>query len=145
MNRGTIAPVGAFAANSMVLFAAAMGGGAAADCTLPTNGQLDDSAGKFPKAVNFASTCAYNAATGKYIMTLSQAVKHLLHATGIVVDSGASPTAALVVVVTAIVPASKKIYFNVYTPAGTLTDLGTSDMVILKIDGADTSSIGSTT
>lgn len=142
MNRGTNSPLGAFAANSMVLYAAALGGGAAADGTLPSNGQLTDASGKYPKAVNFASTLAYNAATGKYIMTLSQSVKHLLYATGIVVDSGSAPTAALYVLVTAIVPADKKIYFNVYTPAGTLTDLGTSDMVILRVEGADTSSIG---
>lgn len=142
MNRGTNSPIGGFAAGSMLLFAAAMGGGAAADGTLPTNGQLNDADGKYPKAVNFMSTLTYNAATGIYYATLSQAVKHILHATGIVVDSGASPTAALVCVVTKIIPTTKIIHLKIYTPAGTLTDLGTSDMLILRVDAADTSSIG---
>lgn len=142
MQRGINSPVGGFSAGSMLLFAAAMGGGAAADGTLPTNGQLLDSGGTYPKAVNFATSLTYNAATGVYYMTLSQYVKHLLHATGIVVDSGASPTAALVCVVTKIIPASKRIDLKIYTPAGTLTDLGTSDMLILRIDAADTTSIG---
>jgi hypothetical protein len=142
MNRGPNSPVMSFCAGATPLYAAAMGGGAAADCTVASNGALTDASGLYPKAVNFASSVAYNAATGKYIATLSESVKHILFASGIVVDSGASPTAALVVVVTAIVASTKKIYFNVYTPAGVLTDLGTSDMVILKVDAANTSSIG---
>lgn len=142
MNRGTNSPVMGFSPNSMTLYAAALGGGAAANGTLPTNGQLTDASGKYPKAVNFASALTYNAATGKYKMVLSEAVKHILYAEGIVVDSGASPTAALYALVTAIDPVTKTIYFNVYTPAGTLTDLGTSDMVIMKIDAADTTAIG---
>lgn len=142
MNRGPNSPVMGFAAGSMKLFAAAMGGGAATDGTIPGNGQLSDSNGKYPKAVNFASALTYNAATGKYYMTLTEVAKHILWFSGIVVDSGASPTAALFVLPTSIDSAAKELYFNVYTPDGTLTDLGTSDMVILSIDVADTSSIG---
>jgi hypothetical protein len=142
MNRGANSPLLGFAPNSLAVYAAAMGGGAAANGTLPANGALTGSSGKYPKAVNFASALTYNAATGKYKMVLSESIKHLLWADGIVVDSGASPTAALEVVITAIDAVLKTIYFNVYTPAGVLTDLGTSDMVILKIDGADTGAIG---
>lgn len=142
MNRGANSPIKGFAPNSMALFAAAMGGGAASDGTIPANGQLSPSSGEYPKAVNFASALTYNAATGKYKMVLSEAIMHILYADGIVVDSGASPTAALEVLVTAIEQSTKTIYFNVYTPAGVLTDLGTSDMVIMKIDAADTTAIG---
>lgn len=142
MNRGPNSPIGAFAPQSMKLFAAAMGGGAATDGTIPANGALSDSSGLYPKAVNFMSSLTYNAATGIYYATLNESVKHILFAKGVVVDSGASPTAALVCVVTKIIAASKRIDLKIYTPAGTLTDLGTSDMLILSIDGADTSAIG---
>ena len=142
MNRGPNSPIKGFAPNQMTLFAAAMGGGAASNGTVAGNGTLSTSNGKYPKAVNFASALTYNSATGKYYLTLNQSVKHILWAGGIVVDSGASPTAALYVLVTAIDQSTKIVYFNVYTPAGTLTDLGTSDMVIFKLDVADTSAIG---
>lgn len=142
MNRGPNSPIQGFAAQSMKLFAAAMGGGAAANGTLPTNGQLTDASGAYPKAVNFMSSLTYNAATGLYYATLTEAAKHILHATGIVVDSGASPTTALVCVVSKIIPANKRIDVRIYTPAGTLTDLGTSDMLILTVDIADTTGIG---
>ncbi len=140
MNRGTneahALPVG-----FLTVHAAAMGGGAATNGTLPTNGVFDGATGKYPKAANLAASLTYNAGTGIYYMTLSETIKHLLYADGIVVDNGASPTTALKVVVTGIVAASKIVHFRVYTPAGVLTDLGTSDMVILQIDAADTSSL----
>lgn len=142
MNRGPNSPIQGFAPQSMTLFAAAMGGGAASNGTIPTNGQLLDSGGTYPKAVNFASALTYNAATGIYYVTLSEYAKHILHATGIVVDSGSSPTTALVCVVSKIIPASKRIDVRICTPAGTLTDLGTSDMLILRVDVADTTAIG---
>lgn len=142
MNRGPNSPIQGFAPQSMRLFAAAMGGGAAADGTVAANGQLTDSSGLYPKAVNFMSSLTYNSATGIYYATLTEVAKHLLHATGIVVDSGASPTAALVCVVTKLIPATKIIHLKIYTPAGVLTDLGTSDMLILAVDIADTTAIG---
>lgn len=142
MNRGPIAPVQGFAAQSMALYAAGMGGGAASNGTVAGNGQLDTSNGLYPKATNFLSALTYNAATGKYKVVLTEAAKHILWADGIVVDSGASPTAALEVCVTAIDSVNKTIYVNIYAPNGTLTDLGTSDMLIMKVDIADTTSIG---
>lgn len=142
MQRGINSHVGAFSPGSMTLFAAAMGGGGASNGTIPSNGQLDDANGKYPKAVNFASALTYDSATGLYYVTLTENVKHILWADGIVVDSGAAPTAALKCVVYKITSTTKKIYVKIYTPAGVLTDLGTSDMLILKVDVADTSAIG---
>lgn len=142
MNRGPIAPVQGFAAQQMALYAAAMGGGAATDGTLPTNGQATPTTATYPKAENFASTLAYNAATGKYILTLTEGAKHILWADGKVVEAGASPTGPLYVIPTKIDSINRQIYLNVYAPGGTLTDLGTSDMLIMKIDIADTTSIG---
>lgn len=143
MNRGSIAPVASMFTGHKVLFAAALGGGAAADGTIPTNGQLaDDIAGTYPKAANFATSLTYAAPTGVYTLIYSQQVKHCLFASGIVVDSGSSPTAALVCVVTKINPTTRTITCKIYTPAGTLTDLGTSDLLVLRLDVGDTSTIG---
>lgn len=141
MNRGTNSPVKGFVPNMITFHAAFMGGGAASDGTRPTNGTLTNSGGEYPAQANFGSTLVYSA-TGIYTVTFSELVPHLLFANAIVVDSGASPTTALHAVITAIVPASKQCTVKVYTPAGTLTDLGTSDMIVFKVDAADTTSIG---
>jgi hypothetical protein len=142
MNRGINSPIGGFAPQSSRLFAAMMGGGAAADGTVAGNGQLTDANGLYPKGVNFASSLTYNSATGVYYVTLTEAIKHITFASGIVVDSGSAPTTALVCVVSKIISTSKRIDVRIYTPAGVLTDLGTSDMLILAIDAADTTAIG---
>lgn len=141
MNRGTNSPVKGFVPNQIAFFAAMMGGGGAADGTRPTNGTLTSSGGEYPAQANFASTLVYTS-TGLYTLTLSELVPHILWADAIVVDSGDSPTAALKAVVTQIIPASKQIVVKVYTPAGVLTDLGTSDMIVVRVDAADTGSIG---
>ncbi len=142
MNRGINSPIGGFSPSRMVVLGAAMGGGAAANGTLPSNGQLTDASGLYPKAENQLASLTYNAATGIYYATFNESVKHILFASGCVVDSGASPTTALVCVVSKIIPASKRVDVRIYTPAGVLTDLGTSDMLILRLECADTTAIG---
>lgn len=120
------------------LFAAFLGGGGAANGTVPSNGVLKDDASTFPKGVNFGTSLTY-VSTGLYTAVISQKIKNLLFANGIVVDAGASPTAALNCTVTKITPSTNTITVKIYTPAGVLTDLGTSDMLVLRIEGADTS------
>ena len=120
------------------LFAAFLGGGGAANGTVPSNGGLADDTATFPKGVNLGTSLTY-VSTGLYTAVLSQNIKNLLWADGIVVDAGASPTAALKAVVTKITPSTNTITVKIYTPAGVLTDLGTSDMLILRVEGADTS------
>lgn len=120
--------------------AALLGGGAATNLTLPANGVLSDATATFPKGANLATSGTY-VSTGLYTIIYSEQVKHALFAQAIVVSAGASPTAALVADVTKITPGTKTITVKVYTPAGVLTDLGTSDMLILNIDAADTSAI----
>lgn len=140
MNRGK-APSQVTFANHVAMFAAVLGGGAATNCTIPTNGILtDDAAGLYPKQANLATSGTY-VSTGLYTIILSEQVKHLLFADGIVVSDGASPTAALTPIITKITPATRTITVKVYTPAGVLTDLGTSDLLLLKIEGADTSAL----
>lgn len=120
------------------MIAAFLGGGAAANGTVPANGVLKDDAATFPKGCNLGTSLTY-VSTGLYTMIYSQQVKNLLFADAIVVDAGASPTAALKAVVTKITPSTRTITVKVYTPAGVLTDLGTSDMIVFKLDAADTS------
>lgn len=120
---------------------ALLGGGAAADLTVPANGTLtDDAAGLFPTKCNVALSGTYVSTgvyTCKYISDMQ--MMHLLSARAIVVSDGASPTAALVAVVTKLTPSTRAITVKVYTPAGTLTDLGTSDLLIIQATGRDTS------
>src|SRR5690348_2704446 len=138
MNRGQNSPVGSMVAGALALFGAVLGGGAASNGTLPSNGQLTDTAATFPKAANFASALTY-VSTGIYDFVASEFVKHILFATASVVKAGASPTTALTAEVTVITPSTKTIRVKVYTPTGTLTDLGTSDMLLMRMDVANTS------
>lgn len=142
MNRGAVEPIKSIFSGHRVMFAAFMGGGGASNGTLAGNGVLEDTAGKFPKAANIGTTLTYNSSTGLYLMVYSQQVKHVLYADGIVVDSGSSPTAALKCTVTSIVPTTRTIGLRIHAPNGTLTDLSTSDMLIMRLECADTSSIG---
>lgn len=140
MNRGTW-PLKHAVMNCVAFFAAFLGGGAATNGTVPASGVLaDDAAGLYPKGANLGTSLTY-VSTGLYTAVYSETFKHVLHATGIVVSDGASPTAALVAVVTKITPSTKTITVKVYTPAGTLTDLGTSDLLILRCEAADTSAL----
>lgn len=142
MNRGTNSPIGGFSPQRMVVHAAALGGGAGVDGTIPSNGQLESTLGRYPKGENFASALKYNAATGVYYVLLTEPVKHILFVSGMVVDSGGAPTGALNVTPISVTPASKRIDINIHTPAGVLTDLGTSDMLVLRCEIADTGAIG---
>lgn len=141
MNRGQIAPVGAMYAGALRLHGAVLGGGAATNGTLPGNGQLKDDASTYPKAANFAASLTY-VSSGIYDFVASESVKHILFASGMVVDAGSAPTAALQVTVTIITPSTKTIRVRITTPAGVLTDLGTSDLLVMAMDVANTSSIG---
>jgi hypothetical protein len=118
-----------------------LGGGAATNCSTPANGTLtDDAAGLFPTKCNKGLLATY-VSTGLYTCTFleNMQVKHLLHADPIVVSDGASPTAALKAVVTKLTPSTRTITVKVYTPAGVLTDLGTSDLLVMRVLGRDSS------
>ena len=140
MNKGTY-PLKHPVVNMVNFLCAFLGGGAATSGTIPTNGKLtDDAAGLYPKAANLGTSLTY-VSTGIYTAVYSETFKHLLFAHGIVVSDGASPTTALHAVVTKLTPSTKTITVKVYTPAGTLTDLGTSDLLILNVFAADTTAL----
>jgi len=141
MNRGANSPIKGFVPGLGAVHAAMLGAGAA-DLTLPANGVLTDAAaGLYPKAANFALTGVRQGSAGIFVITLSDSAKNILWADGIVVSDGGAPTAALEVVVTKITPPNT-LTIKIVAPNGTLTDPGTSDLVILKIDIADTGAIG---
>lgn len=140
MNRG-VYPLKHAVLNVVAFFAAFLGGGAATDGSIPTSGVLtDDAAGLYPKGANLGTSLTY-VSTGLYTAVYSETFKNVLWADGIVVSDGASPTAALKAVVTKITPSTNTITVKIYTPDGTLTDLGTSDLLILRIEAADTSAL----
>lgn len=141
MDRGANSPVQSMFVGHKVLIGAVLGGGAASNGTLPSNGQLTDTLSTYAKGANFATSLTY-VSTGIYDFKYSQQVKHLLFADGIVVKAGASPTTALACVVTIITPGTRTVRVRIVTPAGVLTDLGTNDLLILRMDVGDTSSIG---
>lgn len=140
MNRGSY-PLKHAVLNMVAFFAAFLGGGAATNGTIPTSGILtDDAAGLFPKGANLGTSLTY-VSTGIYTAVYSETFKNVLWATGIVVSDGASPTTALYALVSKITPGTNTLTVRVYAPGGTLTDLGTSDLLILRIEAADTGAL----
>jgi hypothetical protein len=135
MNRGSN-PAKHIAPNVVRFQAAFLGGGAATNCTVPSDGVLTSTSGTFPKQMNLGSTLTYSS-TGVYVGVLSETFRHLVPIGAVVVASGNSPTAVLCCEVTKVDPTTG-FTVKVTTPSGTLTDLGTSDMVVLTFDGADT-------
>lgn len=133
-------PHKSYFAGSGDIVVALLGGGGGQNLTIPTNGILTDAAaGLFPKGANFALS-GTNAGTGIYTIVLSESVKHIFHASPIVVSDGNSPTAALDAICTKITPPTG-LTIKVCTPSGTLTDLGTSDLLLIRVMVADTSSL----
>lgn len=124
-------------ANCGSYWAAAIGTGASAPA-VPANGSFTPTTSTYPVIANGISKLAAEAPTrsgaGVYVITMSHLVPLLMFSTGVVVQAGASPTAALAAEITVINTATRQITVKVFTPAGVATDLGTSDMLLLKCD-----------
>lgn len=120
---------------------AVLGGGAAANPTIPTNGTFTAAKSTFPTSINSVSRVAADAptwvSTGLYTVTYKHALVNAWVTGAAVLSAGASPTAALQAIVTKVVPATRTITVKVYTPAGVLTDLGTSDMLVIDVSAVD--------
>lgn len=120
---------------------AVLGGGVGAAPTIPTNGTFTAAKSTFPTSINSVSRVAADAptwvSTGLYTVTYKHALVNAWVTGAAVLSAGASPTAALVAVVTKVVPATRTITVKVYTPAGVLTDLGTSDMLVIDVSAVD--------
>lgn len=109
--------------------------------TIPLGGSLSAATSTFPLAVNSVSRVAAEAPTrtntGIYTITYKHAVKTVIPHVPVVVSAGASPTTALCAICTSVVPTTRVLTVKVYTPTGTLTDLGVNDMLILTCTGHD--------
>ena len=120
---------------------AVLGGGAAANPSIPANGTFTAAAATFPVAINSVSRVTADApayvSTGLYTVVSKHALLNAWPVGAFVLSAGASPTAALDAVVTKYVPATRTITVKIYTPTGTLTDLGTSDMLVINMSGVD--------
>jgi hypothetical protein len=118
-------------------WAAVIGAGAAAP-TVPANGTFTPTTATFPVSANGVSKVAAEvptrSGTGVYVLTLSHLVPLIMFATGVVVAAGGAPTTALAAEVTSINASARQVTVKVFTPAGVATDLGTSDMLLLKCD-----------
>lgn len=122
-------------------FVAVMGNTTSAP-TIPADGTMTAAAaGLFPTAANGVSTVTAEAPTrtsaGIFTVTYQHQLVHVVGGSACVLSDGAAPTTALYAIITKIVPATRVVTFRVYTPNGTLTDPGTSDLVVLMLHGID--------
>jgi len=105
---------------------------------VPANGTFTPTTATFPVNANGISKVAAEvptrSGTGVYVLTLSHLVPLIMFATGVVVAAGGAPTTALAAEVTSINASARQVTVKVFTPAGVATDLGTSDMLLLKCD-----------
>ena len=131
--------------HSSVFFDVAVLGNTTSAPTIPADGPLSAAVSTFPVGANGVSTVAAEAptrvSTGKYTITYAHQLVNVIPVGGSVVSAGASPTAALVVDIVSIVPATRVITVLVTVPTtGTATDMGVNDMLVIGLKGYDTNS-----
>jgi hypothetical protein len=130
--------------HSSVFFEVAVLGNTTNAPTVPANGAFTAGASTFPIGANGISTVAAEAPTrtsaGIYVLTIAHLLANIIPINIEVTSAGASPTVALYGIIASIVPATRLITIRIYTPAGTLTDLGVNDMAVLSLKGYDTNS-----
>lgn len=122
-------------ANSGSFWVAALGASTSAP-TVPANGPFTPTTSTYPISANGIdkTTAPTRSAAGVYVITVAHQLPLIMFATGIVVAAGGSPTSALAAEVTKIDTANRQITVKTFTPTGTATDLGTSDLLLLKCD-----------
>ena len=120
---------------------AVLGGGVGAAPTIPTNGTFTAANSTSPTSINSVSRVAAEAptwvSTGLYTVTYKHALVNAWVTGAAVLSAGASPTAALQVIVTKLVPATRGGTVKVCGPPGTPTDLSTSDMLVVDVSAVD--------
>ena len=141
MNRG--ANIAKAIPHSSVLFTCAVLGNTTSAPTVPADGQETAASSKWPLGANGVdkSTAGIptRTSTGIYTVTYAHQLAHVVPAgSPSVISGGSAPTTALYAIITSIVPATRVVTVKVYAPGGTLTDLGTSDMLVIPLMGYDT-------
>lgn len=128
---------------NLVFFTAAVMGNTSSAPTLPTDGTFTDAAaGLFPTRLNSVDRTTAGApthvGTGIITITYRHVLKNVVPLSCQIVSDGASPTTALYGIISKVTPGTRTVTVRIYTPAGTLTDPGTSDLVIVNLVGFDT-------
>lgn len=129
--------------HSICDFTVAVLGNTTSNPTIPANGRFTPTTSTFPRALNCVSLLTAEAPSrtsqGIFVITWSKdfAAQNVINATCSVLSAGSAPTTVLVCDPTIIDPVARTITVKVSTPAGTLTDPGTSDMIIVTMTAQD--------
>jgi hypothetical protein len=129
--------------HSMVDFMVAVLGNTTSNPTIPSDGRFTPTTSTFPRTLNCVSLLAAEAPTrsaqGVFTINYSKDFQpnNVVFANASVLSAGSSPTAVLEATVTIVDPVARLITVKVYVPNGTLTDPGTSDMIVIYCHGQD--------
>ncbi len=130
--------------HSTVFFDVAVLGNTTSAPTIPVDGPMTAAASTFPMGANGVSTVAAEApthtSTGIITVTYAHQLVSVLPINVEITSAGGSPTAALYAIFFSIVPATRVVTLKIYTPAGTLTDPGVNDLIVMSLKGYDTNS-----
>lgn len=129
--------------HSMVDFTVAVLGNTTSNPTIPSDGRFTPTTSTFPRALNCVSLVASEAPSrtsqGIFVITYSKdyQANNVINATCSVLSAGSSPTSVLVCDPTIIDPVARTVTVKISTPSGTLTDPGTSDMIVITLNAQD--------
>lgn len=109
--------------------------------TIPADGTFRPTTSTYPRRCNGISLASGEAPSrssqGIFVLTYRHQVPTVMFATAAVLSAGNSPTAVLVADVTIIDPVARQVTVKITTPTGTLTDPGTSDMIVVQLECQD--------
>ena len=130
--------------HSVVFFDVAVLGNTSSAPTIPADGPVSAAVSTFPLGANGVDKTTAGApthtSTGIVTVTYSHLLASVVPVGVTVMSGGGSPTTALYAIISSIVPATRVVTLRIYTPAGTLTDPGVNDLIVISLKGYDTTS-----
>jgi|SRR6185312_5059718 len=129
--------------HSCVDFTVAVLGAGAAAPTIPANGNFTPTTSTYPLRANGVDTviAIVRSSTGVYVIPFAHQLPNVLFGTAAVLAAGGSPSGNLAADVVAIDPVARTCTVKVTTiTADALTDIGTSDMLVIYLHGQDSES-----
>lgn len=130
--------------HSCVDFTVAVLGNTTSDPTIPADGAFTPTTATYPVRANGVSKVTAEApsrsSTGVYVITYAHLLPNALFASASVLSAGGSPTGDLGAIVTVLDGPNRQITVEVTTnTSNALTDLGTSDMLVIYVHAQDSS------
>jgi len=126
---------------SMVDFRIAVLGAGGSAPTVPADGNFRPTTSTFPKRLNSVSFSSAEVPTrggaGIYTITYQDKLVNVMPKSAVVLSAGGAPTAVLEATPTIVDPVARTITVKTYVPNGTLTDLGTSDLLVIYVEAQD--------